>query len=79
MNSRMCLAGAALFLLTACAADHGHRMMADGKGCQMMSPDKAPDDHAKGDMRTGQSMDGCGMMREKDGLRRGNRHSHPAS
>lgn len=89
MNTRMYLAGATLFLLSACAADHGHRMMADGKGCQMMAHGKAMDGHAmdghamdghaKGDMPNRKSMDGCSMMQEKDGPRRGDRHSHPRS
>lgn len=78
MNTRTYLAGAALLLLSACAADERHHMMADGKGCQMMPHGKANDDHAKGGMPKGRSMDGCGMMREKDGPPRDDRHAHPS-
>lgn len=78
MNIRMCLAGAALVLLSGCAADHGHGMAADGKGCQMMAHGKNMD-HAAGDMPDRKPMEGCAMMRDKDGPHRGDQHAHPAS
>lgn len=79
MNIKMCLAGAALLLLSGCAADHGHRMAADGKGCQMMAGGKAMEDHTGGDGPKRMPMDGCGMMQDKNRPRRDDHHRHAPS